>query len=65
MKFVTIDYVVNPTTHAKLGFQGSKLKWERAPIVVKYTLSVSIFSFYIFYVLAHPHRSRCRSYEHC
>jgi len=23
MKFVTNDYVVNPTTHAKLGFQGS------------------------------------------
>jgi len=23
MKFVTRDYVVDPTTHAKLGFQGS------------------------------------------
>jgi len=23
MKFVTNDYVVDPTTHAKLGFQGS------------------------------------------
>jgi len=41
MKFVTNDYVVDPTTHAKLGFQGSL--WERDPIVVKYTLPVSIF----------------------
>jgi len=23
MKFVTSDYVVDPTTHPKLGFQGS------------------------------------------
>jgi len=23
MKFVTSNYVVNPTTHANLGFQGS------------------------------------------
>jgi len=39
-------YVMDPTTHAKLGFQGP---------------NVSISSFYIFYVLAQLHRSHCRS----
>ena len=43
MKFVTRDYVVDPTTHAKLGFQGSN---GIVPIVVKYTPKVSTFSFY-------------------
>jgi len=43
MKFVTSDYVVDPTTR-KVRILG--LKWERAPIVVKYTSKVSIFSFY-------------------
>jgi len=62
MKFVTNDYVVDPTTHAKLGFQGSN--GSVPPIVVKYTLPVSMFLFYIFYVLAHLHRSHCRSYEY-
>jgi len=44
MKFVTSDYVMDPTTHAKLGFQGSN---GSVIIVVKHTHLVSIFSFYL------------------
>jgi len=43
MKFVSSDYVVDPTTHA---VRISGLKWQHAPIVVKYTPMVSIYSFY-------------------
>jgi len=56
MRFVTSDYVMDPTTHA---VRISGLKWERALIVVKYTLPVSIFSFYIFMATL---RSRCGHY---
>ena len=65
MKFVTSDYVVDPTTHAKLGFQGSNGSVPHSGEI--YTQSVYFFflSFYIFFnVLAHLHRSHCRSYEY-
>jgi len=45
------DYVVDPTTHAKLGFQGSNGSVPTAPIVVKYTPFVSIFSFYLYFFI--------------
>ena len=40
MKLDTSDYVVDPTTQAKLGFHGSN--GSVPPIVVKYTPIVSI-----------------------
>jgi len=65
MKFVISDYVVDPTKHAKLGCQGSNGSVPYSGEI--YTSGVYFFFlsiFLYFYVLAHLHRSHCRSYEH-
>jgi len=64
MKYVTSDYVVNPTAHANLGFQGSN---GSMPHSGKFVNRRVYFSFCLyFYVLAHLHSSHCsRSQEHC
>jgi len=61
MKFVTSDYVMDPTTHAKLGFQGSNGSmppyWWNIHIRCLFFLSIylSIYiSFYIFLCSCSP-----------
>jgi len=59
MKFVNSDYVEDPTTHAKLGFRAQMV--ARAHSGEIYTPGVYFFFLYFFNVLAHLHRSHCRS----
>jgi len=64
VKFVTSDYVVDPTTHAKLGFRAQMGARPHSGEIYSQSVYFFFLSFYIFYVLAHLHRSYCRSYEH-
>jgi len=61
MKFVTSDYVLDPTTHAKLGFQAQMGAYPHSGEI--YTQSVYFF-FPSIYIFGHLQRSRGRSYEY-